>query len=232
MSEFNFSLDNAQISSKSGNYFKFYTINKINKISAEMANGTTSDGKEWKAVDITFKGDEGEHRERYFIPATVDEGVTRATFANGGESPSPYEILKQLAVHVLGTYSTEAYDKFVLYCKKIKNMDQFVSGFIKLLNDAPSKELYLKVVGKNSKGTIYAKLPKPCGIEKDADGNFTDKTFPINFLSEKPLTFTAYEEKERAKLSNAKPTEMDSNVETNTDTNENNDDEEIDFSLL
>ena len=230
MSEFNFSLAESQVSSSSSNYFKPYTINVINSIKAEYTNGTASNGKEWKALDLIFTGKDGQHKERYFIPATAEEGLTRPSFdtSNGGKtySPSPYEILKQLAVHVLGVYSPAQYEKFRTYCAKVKNMQQYLDGFVKLLNDAPENETNLKVVGRNSNGTIYARLPKTCGIQKDKEGNYTNETFPINFLGNK-LAFTNYEVQEKNKLESAKPTNVDPIMGDNS-----SNDDEIDLDTL
>ena len=234
MSEFNFSLNDSQVSSNSSNYFKPYTINDIDSIKVEYANGTSSTGKEWNAIDIIFTGKEGQHKERYFLPANDEEGITRPTFntSNGGktEIPAPYEILKQLAIHVLGIYAPSQFEKFKVYCTKVKNMKQFLDGFVKLVNDAPKKETKLKVVGRNSNGTIYARLPRTCGIVKDKDGNFTSETYPINFLGDN-LTFTAYEMGEKAKLTSAKPTNMDDNLADSIDSSSKGS-EDIDLSSL
>lgn len=212
MSEFNFSLNNSQVSSTTSNYFKPYTINVIDSIKAEYAGGTASSGKEWKAIDIVFSGKDGQHKERFFLPATDEEGIKRPIFdsPNGGkiESPAPYEALKQLAIHILGIYAPAQFDKFKVYCGKVKTMKQFLDGFVKLVNDAPKHETNLKVVGRNSNGTIYARLPRTCGIVKDKEGHYTSETYPINFLGDN-LTFTSYEMGEKAKLENAKPTNMD-----------------------
>ena len=211
MSEFNFSLADSQVSSKTSNYFKPYTINEIDTIKAEYASGTSSNGKDWKALDVTFSGKDGQIRERYFIPETEKDGMTRPTFdtSNGGktETPSSYEILKQLAIHVLGVYAPAQFEKFKTYCQKVKNMQQYLDGFIKLVNDAPSNTTHIKVVGKNNNGTVYARLPRPCNVEKDKDGSFTNRTYPINFLGDN-LKWTNYEAGEMEKLKNAKPTPM------------------------
>lgn len=230
MSEFNFSLANSQVSSTSSNYFKPYTINVINSIKAEYANGTSAQGKDWTALDVIFTGPDGQHKERYFLPATDEEGMTRPTFdsANGGKtmSPAPYEILKQLAVHILGVYAPEQFEKFKVYCAKVKNMKQFIDGFVKLINDAPEHETNLKVVGRNSNGTVYARLPRPCGISKDKEGNYTNETFPINFLGSN-LSFTSYEIGEKNRLETAKPTTMNT-LEVDSKGSE----DEIDFDSL
>lgn len=209
---FSFNLNDSQISSVSNNYFRPYTINEINEIKAAYAEGTSSAGKAWKALDITFMGKDGQHKERFFLPATDEEGVKRPEFdtSNGGktQAPSPYEILKQLAIHVLGVYAPSQFEKFRTYCTKVKNMQQFLDGFVKLVNEAPMNHTMIKVVGRNSNGTVYARLPKTCGIIKDKDGNYTSETYPINFLGDK-LSFTSYEMGEKTKLESAKPTNMD-----------------------
>lgn len=233
--DFSFSLNDSQVSSNSSNYFKPYTINAINSIKGEFTNGTSANGKDWKALDMTFSGKDGQIKERYFIPATDEEGMTRPTFptANGGktEAPSPYEILKQLAIHVLGIYAPAQFEKFKTYCTKVKNMDQFLDGFVKAVNSAPNNEINIKVVGRNSNGTVYARLPRTCAIEKDKDGNYTDRTFPINFLGNN-LTFTSYEMTEKSKFESARPTNMSEVSPEINITSDVNESEEIDFEKL
>ena len=231
MNNFNFSLNDSQVSASSSNYFKPYTINEINSVKAEYATGTSSAGKEWKALDITFTGKEGSHRERYFIPATDAEGMTRGSYdsSNGGkiETPAPYEILKQLVIHILGVCAPAQFEKFKKYCEKVTTMQQFLDGFVKIINTVPEFTTNLKVVGRNSNGTVYARLPRPCGISKDKEGHYTNETFPINFLGDN-LTFTSYEMGEKSKLAQAKPTAMeDTTLET-----EKVDDSSIDFDSL
>lgn len=233
MSEFNFSLSESQVSSKTSNYFKPYTINEIDTIKAEYTSGTSTSGREWKALMLTFSGKDGQHVERFFLAANDEEGMKRGVFdsSNGGkvETPSTYETLKQLAIHVLGIYAPAQFEKFKVYCTKVKNMQQFLDGFVKLVNDAPNHTTNLKVVGKNSNGTIYARLPKTCGIVKDKEGHYTSETYPINFLGDN-LTFTAYEMGEKNKLENAKPTNMDKEDPLSVDTSKGS--EDIDFDSL
>lgn len=231
MSNFSFSLNDSQVSSKASNYFKPYTINEIDTIKAEYVNGTSASGKAWNALDVTFTGKDGQHKERFFIPNNDEEGIKRPTSNDGKiKYPSPYEILKQLATHVLGVYAPTAFEKFKTYCTKVKNMKQFLDGFVKLVNEAPKNTTTLKLVGRNSNGTLYARLPRTCGIVKDEEGHFTNQTYPINFLGDK-LTFTAYELGEKNKLENAKPTKMDDSVVASIDSVAN-DEEDMDLDLL
>lgn len=231
--DFSFSLENSQVSSNNSNYFKPYTINKINSIKAEYVNGTAESGTEWNAIDITFSGEDGHIKKRYFIPSTVEEGIKRRTFttANGGtsESPSQYEILKQTVIHILGIYAPTGFEKFKEFCKKVKNMKQFLDAFIKIVNEAPKHETNIKVVGRVNKGTVYADLPRACGVQKDSDGNYTNETFPINFLGDN-LSFTPYEERQKTQLAEAKPTPMNDDLGIDKTTEE--DDEDIDLAKL
>ena len=218
---FSFDVTNAQVSAAGSNYFKPYTINKINKIEAKYVNGE-KEGKPWKALDMTFTGKDGSIRERYFIPVKDDgsfddaKGMERYVTDKKAELPSSYEVLKQLAIHILGNYAPAQFEKFKKYVTKVKNMQQFLDGFVKLVNEAPENEIDLKVVGRNSSGKIYAKLPNTCGVSKNDDGSYSDTTFPINFLG-KGLEFTAYEMQQADKMKNAKPTKMDDNIAESVD---------------
>lgn len=218
---FNFSLENSQVSAAGSNYFKPYTINKINKIEAKWVNGN-KDGKDWKAIDVTFTGKDGSIRERYFVPMTDEEGVKRGTNQAGLPCfPSAYETLKQLAIHVLGNFAPAQFEKFKKYVTKVKNMQQFLDGFIKLINEAPENEIDIKVVGRNSQGKVYASLPRPCSVSKGENDDYMENgepapTFPINFLGNN-LEFTAYEVQQSNKMKNAKPTKMDDAIAESVD---------------
>lgn len=222
MSNFNFGISNdTKVEATSSNYFKPYTVNKINKIEAKLVDGTKKDGEPWKAMDLTFTGPEGSIRERYFMPLDPDKGTERSKSLKGTVYPSAYEKLKQLIIHILGIYAPKQFEKLKTYSTKCKTMDQLIDGFIKLLNAAESHETNIKVVGRTTDGKVYAALPSPCGVEKDKDGNYTENIYPINIISddEKKLSFNNFEVQQANKLKNATPTNMD-DIATAVDTAE------------
>lgn len=231
---FNLGLENAQVSSTAGNYFKPYTINKIDTIKVEKKSGDKKDGGKWVGINVTYSNSETNTSvsKTYFSAPNDQEGITRGVYNGQPCFPAPYEVIKQLAVHILGIYNPAAFEKFKKYVTKIKTMDQFVDGFIKLTNESPkNSSLYVKVIGKNSQGKIYSDIPSPCAVSKNReDGKYThineagqeegNDIYPINFLSteENGLTFNPTELKKQAEYAKAKPTTMpDTKTEENLD---------------
>lgn len=234
---FSFDINDSQVSANTGNYFKPYTINKINKISAKFETGNKKDGTPWKAMDVTFTGPDGSIRERYFVPNTDADGEARGDNKEKGAKgcfPAPYERLKQLVVHILGVYYPTGFEKLKKVAPKVKNMQQFLDTFVKLLNEAPENETDIKVIGRNSNGKVYAALPNVCGVSKSDDGSYVNAEgkpnpiYPINIIG-KGLEFTSFEIQQKNKLGNAKPTDMSKEVEND---NKLNDEDDLDLANL
>lgn len=240
---FSFNLDNSQISAKSGNYFKPYTINKIDTIKVEKKNGDKKDGGKWYALEVEYSlTDGGSVKKMYFYDDNDKDGTTRGVYNGQPCFPASYEVIKQLAIHILGNYNSAAFEKFKKYVGKVKTMEQFIDGFIKLTNDSPTNDnLYVKVIGRKNKedGRIYSDLPSPCAVSKDKDGKYThlddngkeigNETYIINFLADKEngLTFTASELKKQAEYAKAKPTNMEEK-ETNDSLDVETDNDDLD----
>lgn len=247
---FNLGLENAQVSSTAGNYFKPYTINKIDTIKVEKKSGDKKDGGKWVGINVTYSNSEtnASVSKTYFSATNDQEGKTRGVYNGQPCFPAPYEVIKQLAIHILGIYNPAAFEKFKKYvAAKVKTMDQFIDGFIKLTNESPKNpSLYVKVIGKNSQGKIYSDLASPCAVSKK-DDKYThinesgqeegNDTYPINFLATKEtdLTFTPNELKKQAEYNKAKPTVMPdtkvdnslNEVEDNSDLDDINIDDEL-----
>lgn len=242
---FDFNVTNSQINSKGGNYFKPYTINKIDTIKVETKDGEKKDGSKWLALNVTYSlTDGGSISKMYFYDDNDKDGTTRGEYQGNPCFPASYEVIKQLAIHVLGNYNLTNFEKFKKLASKIRTMGQFIDTFIKLTNSAPKNDnLYIKVIGRNNQGTIYSDLPNTCAVSKGKDGKYvhTDEngrtvgndTYPINFLSDKEngLTFTANELKKQAELAKAKPTKIETKEEEE-ETNVDGIDDDLDLEDL
>lgn len=251
---FSFGFDeNVKVNATVGNYFKPYTVNKIDTIKVEKKTGKKKEGGDWLALNVTYSlNGGGSVSKMYFYDDNDKDGTTRGEYNGQPCFPSSYEIIKQLAIHVLGNYNPAAFEKFRKFvATKVKNMNQFIDGFVKLVNDnSATGDLFIKVIGRKDKGTnrIYSDVPAPCAVSKtntnaedpdngkyvhhDEKGQVVpNDTYIINFLSNKEdgLTFTAGELKKQAEYAKAKPTVMsdDSNDDINNDLEENNDDLDI-----
>jgi hypothetical protein len=76
----------------------------------------------------------------------------------------------------------------------------------KVLEKEQGKEIYIKLLGRNSNGTVYAALPSCCGLTKEGE------RFPINiFSNEDNFNWSAYELQKQSEYKNAKPTQMSNN---------------------
>lgn len=230
MTDFNFSLSDSNVSANNVKRFKPYTINEFNNISCEIKNGAN-----WKAVELTFKGENGIHSEMLFFPKDSEDTKRRTYPGSNGHDmvfPSNWESFKQTIVHVLGMYSPDNFEKFKNYVEtKVKTLDDFVNAFVTLIGKSKERKLYLKVVGKNVKGSIYASLPSSCAISDKGE------LYPKNFISETEdgLQFTTGELNKKKTYESASPTPMedkDSDVDLGIDSVGSKGSEDLDWDSL
>jgi hypothetical protein len=211
MSNFNFgSLANIQVSSNNAKHLRPYTITKVKWEGVESVSGGSGD-KTWKALDFMFSSEDGEHRERVFIPNAENPKDTEdreMTLQNGGKKmmPSRAKEFMQIVGHFAGTLNPKGFEKLQQVCAKIKTFDELVSAFTTVINKVKGAETNLKLVGRNSGGTIYAAFPNPIGV--NSNGEF----FPCNIIGEN-LFFNNWEEKKRKEYLNAKPTNVSDNIQ-------------------
>ena len=99
---------------------------------------------------------------------------------------------------------------------KVSSFKQLVEVVIKLLDGAKGKTTHLKLAGRTDKQTnrIVPCLPKFAGVNKKGELFTAD-----NFIGDK-LFFSPYEEEQKKKYQDAKPTDMEEKtdpVETSVD---------------
>jgi len=75
------------------------------------------------------------------------------------------------------------------------------------------------LVGRNNNGTVYAALPRACGLNKKGE------IFPVNFIGDN-LFFSNYELTQQNAYRNAKPTSMNN---TNDEVNPDKADNDVDL---
>jgi hypothetical protein len=110
-------------------------------------------------------------------------------------------------VHALNPAGEE---KIKANASKIKTVDQFIDLVIRALNGKENVNTFLKLVGRNNNGTIYAALPSACGLSKSGE------VFATNFIGEKDsLFFSNYELTQQKAYRNAKPTPMKDDADLN-----------------
>lgn len=242
---FNFgSLSNVQPTSNVS-YLKPYNIyNNVSIDGVEVLEGTSAQGTPWKRMEITFKCEEGIHKESIFwINSDKDFERGSVDMPNGGkrELPSNWERTRDKMAAIGFAFAPEAFAKLQAASSKAKSFEDIANVFVKILKNATATS-NMKLVGRTSNGTVYAALPNCTGIaqandEKRAASNnvnvgdwYTWMTSPFG----NNLSFTAYEQKQANEYNNAKPTKV-SNSTVDTDSVNNFDtasDDEINFEEL
>ena len=238
MSNFNFSnLSDTNFSSNASSHLKPYDIYKVNltKIEKTELKGSKDPNAVYPVVALEFTGtgdNKGVFSTNLFIPQTDEDGV-RPKFKNAEgheyERPSRFENFQFTLMQIVSVLNPEGAKKIQENGKKLQaaidkdlktGVNLFVDLIIKALTGKNNIETNLKLVGRNSNGTVYSDLPRACGINKAGE------IFPVNFIGEN-LFFTNYELTQQKNYQNAKPTNM-SSVDNNPDEKE----EELDLDGL
>lgn len=218
-------------------YLKPYNIyENVEFVSSEVKEGATKEGKEWKCLHLTVANDEGEYTESLFYPSDGDDERKETDGANGGKRLmcSNFEVTMAMVAAFGRAFNPEGFKKLQAASGKFKSFDEVVKGLVTILNATKGKvKTTMKLVGRTTKdGRVYARLPQPIGIIQDKDSEEW-RTFPVAIFGDN-LTFSAYEEKKKAELQNAKPTDMakaDNDVANAVDAPTKGS-EDIDFSSL
>lgn len=193
----------------------------------EVLEGTSEKGNAWKRLEITFKNDEGIYKHSIFwITSEKDFERGVMDMNNGGkrELPSNWERTRDTMAAIGLHYAPEAFAKLQAASSKAKSFDDIALGFKKILENAIGKNpTNMKLVGRNSKGTVYATLPSCTGIDcantdkKAAQNNvelnswYTWMVSPFNDDATK-LAFSNYEQTQANEYHNAKPTKVDNST--------------------
>lgn len=160
--------------------------------------------QKYKMFAINFENNDGYHSERVFFPNPGDDQRREYDTANGGKMvyPSNFELMKALISQTIQVLNPTMWEKFVEASKRFKSADDMINAFIKVMEKVKGTETKLKLIGKNRDGRVVAAIPRLVGINKQGEAFIAD-----NYIGDK-LFFTDYEETQRAKVNNAKPTEM------------------------
>ena len=209
---FNFNnLSEQNFTSNSGAHLKPYDIYTVNltKIEKTELKGSKDPNAVYPVVALEFTGtgdNKGTFNTNLFSP-TTEADMERPVFKNAEgheyERPSRFENFQFTLMQIVHALNPAGEEKIKANASKIKTIDQFIDLIIKALAGKNNVETNLKLVGRNSNGTIYADLPRACGLNKAGE------VFPVNFIGEN-LFFTNYELTQQKNYQNAKPTNMDS----------------------
>lgn len=219
MSSFNFGALANTTGVASDRRLRAYTISKVKFEEAKLdVLHSEKNGTDYDVLKVRFAGDNGVYEENLFLPSTSGQDVERKPNNWGGENPSNADRAMMFFAHCLTVINNEGFKKLQKVVGQAKNFKDVATMVAKLLNEKKGIECYLKLVGRDNNGTIYASLPYYTGINKETHEPYVSN----NFLSLKDdLGFTPSEDKKRQEFEKAKPTPMP--AETSEPTSDNSD---------
>lgn len=197
--------------SNSANYLKPYEIYnvKLTKFERGSLTGSKDPSKSYDIIAYEFTSDNGVFSDNLFIPKDEDDFARKENTNSHKLQPSRWDRFNMTIRQMIEVLNPTAHATMVklIQDKKIKDVNTFVEFAIKALNGKSLNSAYLKLVGRNANGHVYATLPSSCWF--DAKDN---KVKPLNFISTESaaLTFSPYEVQQQKEYQNAAPTNMDS----------------------
>lgn len=227
MSMFNFAnLKEDSFVNTSKPHLKPYGIYKVNltKIEKTELKGSKDPNAVYPVIALEFTGcgeDKGIFTTNLFIPTTKEDGVRPVYTNNEGheyERPSRFENFQYTLMQIVQALNPEGTKKIIANGEKLQDalnkdlttgINLFIDLVIKALAGKNKIETNIKLVGRNSNGTVYADLPRACGLNKSGE------LFNTSFIGEN-LMFTNYEITQQKQYQSARPTNMDK-VENNPD---------------
>lgn len=200
---------------------KPWTISKVSLKSVELKTGTSSEGRDWKAMQFNFEGEDGIFEYKVFCPGEKgDERISGNTNGRDWELPSALEQLQLSIAHICTALAPEEFKKLQgVELDLPKDFEKLVNAIKKVLAKAINVETTIKLIG-NSKG--YADIPKFVNINRTSKEAFISN----NWLGDN-LAFTPYEVQQMNKAKNSTPTPVDE-VDS---TDDSGDDDDIDLGL-
>jgi hypothetical protein len=230
--DFNFgNLSNQNFTSTSTQHLRPYGIYNVTltKIEKTELKGSKDPNATYPVVALEFTGcgeDKGVFTTNLFIP-TSEQDMERPTFKNDEgheyQRPSRFENFQFTLMQIVHALNPAGEEKIKANASKIKTIDKFIDLIIKALAGKNNVETNLKLVGRDNNGTVYAAIPRSCGINKSGE------IFPVNFIGEN-LFFSNYELTQQKKYQEAKPTKMNDNLDVDSkDGNEEFDLNDIDL---
>lgn len=213
---FNFNdLSTTSFTSDSKNYLKPYNIYPVSltKIEQTTLKGSKDPNASYPVISLEFSGKDGVFSQNIFVPSTDADFERHENPSSHKPMPSRFDQFQYTLMQIVEAINPDGAQKIKDNSSKLKTIDDFTGLVIKALK-GKDKIVFLKLVGQNSNGTVYSRLPNACLIGTDG------KPAPLNFISadETKLRFSNYEMTQMRQYQNAKPTNMDSVKDSNTKT--------------
>lgn len=215
-------LANTSFSNNSAQHLRPYEIYPVNltKIEKTELKGSKDPNASYPVVSLEFTGtgdNKGIYTENLFVPNKDSDFERRENPNSHKMMASNFDQFQFTLMQIVEAINPDGASKIKANASKIKTLDQFIDLVIKALNGKNNVEVYLKLVGRNNNGTVYARLPNACLIGRSGNPE------PLNFISadSTKLYFSNYEIGQMKAYKDAKPTKME-DVE-NPDTQESGD---------
>lgn len=228
MSNFSFnSLSETSFVSNSQNYLKPYEIYKVNltKIEKGEIKGKKDPNATYNVLTLEFTSTEGKgiFTENLFVPSTDSDFERGESSVNHKPMPSRFDRFQFTLMQIVEAINPKGAQTIKDNASKLKTIDDFVNLVIKALSGKNNVEVFLKLVGQNSGGKVYARLPNSCLIGNDG------RPSALNFINpdESKLYFSNYEIGQANAYKNAAPTPMPSVDETPSENSDLLDDLEL-----
>ena len=213
MSDLNFGFSSTSAVRNTRRLLAPWGIYKVKFTGAEIAvfKGSKDPSIEYKVLRFNFENEDGYYSESLFFPKEGDD-VDREYENNGGtmKFPSNFKVTMSTIKQTLQVLSPKGWEAVQKASAKFKSFDDVANAAIKVLDKVKGTETEIKLVGKVSKGKVVAKIPTIIRYNKEGELYVSD-----NYIGTK-LYFTDYEEGERTKYLNAKPTTPSAKPETPT----------------
>lgn len=210
---FNFnSLATASFSNDAPQYLKPYDIYQVNLTKIEKTELKGKDGTSvYPIVTLEFTGsgdNKGIFTQNVFIPSKDEDFVRNENQNTHKLMPSRFDQFQYTLMQIVEAINPDGAQKIKDNASKLKTIDDFLGLVIKALTGKNTVDVFLKLVGQNTNGTVYARLPNACLIGNNGE------PAALNFINtdSSKLYFSNYEIGQMNAYKNAKPTNMDSVV--------------------
>ena len=165
--------------------------------------GKKDPNSKYDTIKFSFSCDEGSFTSSIFVPSREEDFVRQVYTNKDGheyERPSNFEEFKWTILQIASVVNPTGYEKLKTQVVKCKTIDDFIKLVLAVANAKKGATVKLKLTGRESNGSVFAQLPRVCGV--DRQGNcFVANTFIGN-----NVYFSDYEERKAAEYANRKPT--------------------------
>lgn len=209
MANFNFNeLAETSFVSNSQNYLKPYDVYKVKLNKMERSTLNKKDGSAtYNTIALEFTGDDGIFQQNIFIPDENNEKdfERRENEKSHKLMASRFDQYKYTLMQIVEAVNPKGAENIKANGSKIKGIDMFTDMILKAATAGKNTEVYLKLVGQNTDGRVFARLPNACLIGTDG------KPAALNFINadKNKLRFSNYEITEMNKYKSAAPTPIE-----------------------